>query len=200
MAMEEKELNHESIQSMPSSELLENELIRVRYGQRYRKLLKNTIGSLLVVAAVSILIATLFLPVLEIHGNSMNPTLNSKDIVVSVKTSKLERGDICCMYYNNHILVKRVIGVAGDEINMDEAGNVYVNGKLLDEPYLKEKALGDCDIEFPLTVPEQTVFVLGDNRSTSVDSRNSLIGCISVDEIVGKIVFRVWPLSSVGGI
>lgn len=200
MAMEEKELNHESNQSMPSSELLENELIRVRYGQRYRKLLKNTIGSLLVVAAVSILIATLFLPVLEIHGNSMNPTLNSKDIVVSVKTSKLERGDICCMYYNNHILVKRVIGVAGDEINMDEAGNVYVNGKLLDEPYLKEKALGDCDIEFPLTVPEQTVFVLGDNRSTSVDSRNSLIGCISVDEIVGKIVFRVWPLSSVGGI
>lgn len=183
---------------MPSSEQLENELIRVRYAERYRKLLKNTIYALLVVAAVSVLIATLFLPVLEIYGNSMSPTLESKDIVVSVKTSELKQGDICCLYYNNHILVKRVIGVPGDVIVMDEAGNVYVNGALLDEPYLPEKALGECDIEFPFTVPEQTVFVLGDNRSTSVDSRNSLIGCISMDEIVGKIVFRVWPLSSFG--
>ena len=195
--MDEKE---RKIKEIPSSELLENELIRVRYGERYKKLLRNTIGSLLVVAAISILIATLFLPVLEIHGTSMSPTLESKDIVVSVKTSKLKQGDICCMYYNNHLLVKRVIGVAGDEINMDEAGNVYVNGKLLDEPYLKEKDLGDCDVEFPLIVPEQSVFVLGDNRDTSVDSRNSLIGCISTDEIVGKIVFRVWPLPSFGGI
>ncbi len=183
---------------MPSSEQLENELIRVRYAERYRKLLKNTIYALLVVAAVSVLIATLFLPVLEIYGNSMSPTLESKDIVASVKTSELKQGDICCLYYNNHILVKRVIGVPGDVIVMDEAGNVYVNGALLDEPYLTEKALGECDIEFPFTVPEQTVFVLGDNRSTSVDSRNSLIGCISMDEIVGKIVFRVWPLSSFG--
>lgn len=183
---------------MPSSEELTNELIRVRYGERYRKLLKNTIYALLVVAAVSVLVATLFLPVLEIYGNSMAPTLNSSDIVVSIKSSDLEQGDICCLYYNNHILVKRVIGVAGDEINMDEQGNVYVNGQLLDEPYLKEKALGECDIEFPFTVPEQTVFVLGDNRSTSVDSRNSLIGCISLDEIVGKIVFRVWPLPQIG--
>lgn len=183
---------------MPTSEQLENELIRVRYAERYRKLLKNTIYALLVVAAVSVLIATLFLPVLEIYGNSMSPTLESKDIVASVKTSELKQGDICCLYYNNHILVKRVIGVPGDVIVMDEAGNVYVNGALLDEPYLTEKALGECDIEFPFTVPEQTVFVLGDNRSTSVDSRNSLIGCISMDEIVGKIVFRVWPLSSFG--
>ena len=195
--MEEKEIKTETA---PSSELLENELIRVRYGERYKKLLKNTIGSLLVVAAISILIATLFLPVLEIHGNSMNPTLESKDIVVSVKTSQLKRGDICCMYYNNHILVKRVIGVAGDVIEMDEAGNVFVNGTLLDEPYVQEKALGECDIEFPYTVPERSVFVLGDNRSSSVDSRNELIGSISLDEIVGKIVFRVWPIPSFGGI
>lgn len=183
---------------MPTSEQLENELIRVRYGERYRKLLKNTIYALLVVAAISVLIATLFMPVLEIYGNSMSPTLDNKDVVVSIKSSDLQQGDICCLYYNNHILVKRVIGVAGDEINMDEAGNVYVNGVLLDEPYLKEKALGDCDLEFPFVVPERTVFVLGDNRATSVDSRNSLIGCVSVDEIVGKIVFRVWPLSELG--
>ena len=181
-----------------TSEQLENELIRVRYSERYKKLLKNTIYALLVVAAVSVLIATLFLPVLEIYGNSMSPTLDSKDIVVSVKTTELKQGDICCMYYNNHILVKRVIGVPGDVIVMDDAGNVYVNGQLIDEPYLKEKQLGECDIEFPFTVPEQSLFVLGDNRSTSVDSRNSLIGCISIDEIVGKIVFRVWPLNAFG--
>lgn len=195
--MDEKELMNEN---MPSSEQLENELIRVRYSERYRKLLKNTVYSLLVVAAVSVLIATLFLPVLEIYGNSMSPTLENKDIVVSVKTSELKQGDICCLYYNNHILVKRVIGVAGDQIVIDEDGNVYVNGVLIDEPYLSEKALGDCDIEFPYTVPEQTVFVLGDNRASSVDSRNSLIGSISLDEIVGKIVFRVWPLSAFGGV
>lgn len=183
-----------------TSEQLENELIRVRYKERYKNLLRNTLYSLLVVAAVSVLIATLFLPVLEIYGNSMNPTLDSKDIVVSVKTSDLKQGDICCLYYNNHILVKRVIGVAGDVIVMDDDGTVYVNGRLMDEPYLKDKQLGECDIEFPYTVPEQSVFVLGDNRASSVDSRNSLIGCISVDEIVGKIVFRVWPLNAFGTI
>lgn len=189
-----------TLETMPSAEQLENELIRVRYSQRYKKLLKNTIYCLLVVAAVSVLIATLFMPVLEIYGSSMSPTLNSKDIVVSVKSSELKQGDICCLYYNNHILVKRVIGVAGDKIVMDDEGNVFVNGNLLEEPYLVEKALGDCDIEFPFTVPEQTVFVLGDNRSTSVDSRNALIGCVSLDEIVGKIVFRVWPLSQFGNV
>ena len=188
------------ILEMPSSEELENELIRVRYSERYKKLIKNTIYALLVVAAVSVLIATLFLPVMEIYGNSMNPTLENNDIVVSIKTSKLNRGDICCMYYNNHILVKRVIAVAGDVVVMDEDGNVFVNGTLLDEPYLKEKALGECDIEFPFSVPEQTVFVLGDNRAASVDSRNSLISSISVDEIVGKIVFRVWPLNKFGAV
>lgn len=190
--------HNEQPMEIPSSEQLENELIRVRYSERYRKLLKNTVYALLVVAAVSVLIATLFLPVLEIYGNSMSPTLENKEIVVSIKTTELRRGDICCLYYNNHILVKRVVGVAGDVIVMDDDGNVYVNGALLDEPYLLEKDLGECDIEFPYTVPERAVFVLGDNRATSVDSRNSLIGSISVDEIVGKIVFRVWPLGEVG--
>ncbi len=192
--MKEEMINIEA----PSSEQLENELIRVRYKERYGKLLKNTLYALLVVAAVSVLIATLVMPVLEIYGSSMNPTFQNGDIVVSVKTADLERGDICCLYYNNHILVKRVIGLEGDEILIDEDGRVFVNGKELDEPYVGQKMLGDCDIEFPYTVPEQTVFVLGDNRSTSVDSRNASIGCISNEEIVGKIIFRVWPLKSFG--
>lgn len=183
---------------MPSSEQLEVELIRVRYRERYLILLRNTIYSLLVVAAVSVLIATLLMPVLEIYGHSMNPTFENGDIVVSVKTTDLKRGDICCFYYNNNILVKRVIALQGDKVNIDENGNVYVNDELLEEPYLTEKQLGECDLTFPYTVPERTVFVLGDNRSTSVDSRNSLIGCVSLDEMVGKIIFCVWPLPSFG--
>ena len=183
---------------MPSSEQLEVELIRVRYRERYLILLRNTIYSLLVVAAVSVLIATLLMPVLEIYGHSMNPTFENGDIVVSVKTTDLKRGDICCFYYNNNILVKRVIALQGDKVNIDENGNVYVNDLLLEEPYLTEKQLGECDLTFPYTVPERTVFVLGDNRSTSVDSRNSLIGCVSLDEMVGKIIFCVWPLPSFG--
>lgn len=189
-----------SEKELPSSEQLEDELVRVKYKQRYKKLLKTTFFSLLVVAAISVLIATLFLPVLEIYGNSMNPTLENGEIVVSVKTDDLNRGDICCFYYNNQILVKRVIGTAGDTIVIEKDGTVIVNDVLLDEPYINEKAEGESDIQYPYTVPENTVFVLGDNRETSVDSRNALIGCIDVEEIVGKIVFRVWPLSGFGGI
>ncbi|MBQ4648681.1 MAG: signal peptidase I [Clostridia bacterium] len=189
-----------SEKELPSSEQLEDELVRVKYKQRYKKLLKTTFFSLLVVAAISVLIATLFLPVLEIYGNSMNPTLENGEIVVSIKTDDLNRGDICCFYYNNQILVKRVIGTAGDTIVIEKDGTVIVNDVLLDEPYINEKAEGESDIQYPYTVPENTVFVLGDNRETSVDSRNALIGCIDVEEIVGKIVFRVWPLSGFGGI
>lgn len=185
---------------MPSSEQLVDELVRVKYKQRYRKLLKTTFFSLLVVAAISVLIATLFLPVLEIYGNSMNPTLKNGEIVVSIKTNDLERGDICCFYYNNQILVKRVIGTAGDVVVIEKDGTVSVNGEVLDEPYVAEKAQDDSDIEYPYTVPEQSLFVLGDNRATSVDSRNALIGCIGTEEIVGKIVFCVWPLASFGGV
>jgi len=189
-----------SEKELPSSEQLEDELVRVKYKQRYKKLLKTTFFSLLVVAAISVLIATLFLPVLEIYGNSMNPTLENGEIVVSIKTDDLNRGDICCFYYNNQILVKRVIGTAGDTIVIEKDGTVIVNDVLLDEPYINEKAEGESDIQYPYTVPENTVFVLGDNREMSVDSRNALIGCIDVEEIVGKIVFRVWPLSGFGGI
>ncbi len=185
-------------EEFPTSIQFEDELIRVKYKLRYRKLLKNTLYSLLIVAAVSVLIATLFLPVLEIYGSSMNPTLENGDIVVCVKTTNLKRGDICGMYYNNHLLVKRVVGLPGDSIEMDEAGNLFVNGEYVDEPYVSEKILGECDLDFPYIVPEQTVFILGDNRPVAVDSRNEQFGCISYEEIQGKIVFRVWPFKSFG--
>ncbi|MBE7058128.1 MAG: signal peptidase I [Ruminococcaceae bacterium] len=185
-------------EEFPTSIQFEDELIRVKYKLRYRKLLKNTLYSLLIVAAVSVLIATLFLPVLEIYGSSMNPTLENGDIVVCVKTTNLKRGDICGMYYNNHLLVKRVVGLPGDSIEMDEAGNLFVNGEYVDEPYVSEKILGECDLDFPYIVPEQTVFILGDNRPVAVDSRNEQFGCISYEEIQGKIIFRVWPFKSFG--
>lgn len=182
----------------PTSIQFEDELIRVKYKLRYRKLLKNTLYSLLIVAAISVLIATLFLPVLEIYGSSMNPTLENGDIVVCIKTKNLKRGDICGMFYNNHLLVKRVIGLPGDSIEMDDAGNLFVNGEYVDEPYISEKVLGECDLDFPYVVPEQTVFILGDNRPVAVDSRNEQFGCISYEEIQGKIVFRVWPFKNFG--
>lgn len=197
MIMEEE---NKSLREMPSSDQLADELIRVKYKQRYRKLLKTTFFSLLVVAAISVLIATLFLPVLEIYGSSMSPTLKNGEIVISVKTDSLKKGDICCFYYNNQILVKRVIGTAGDVIVIENDGTVFVNGETIDEPYIAERTEDKSDIEYPYTVPERSLFVLGDNRSESVDSRNALIGCIGVEEIVGKIVFCVWPLDSFGSV
>ena len=171
--------NKIEIQELPSSEQLETELIRVRYKERYKKLLKNTVYSLLVVAAISVLIATLFMPVLEIYGNSMNTTFENGDIVVSVKTSDLQRGDVCCLYYNNHILVKRVIASAGDWVDIDQQGNVYVNGKLLEEPYIKEKSFGQCNLELPYQVPESRIFVMGDHRDVSIDSRHTSVGNVA---------------------
>lgn len=194
--MKENKNNHEE----QGAKMLEKNLVVARKNKRYKTLVKNTVYLLLAVAAISILLATLFMPVFEISGSSMNPAYENGDIVAAVKTTKLQRGDVCCLYYNNHILVKRVIGLAGDVIMIDDDGNVSVNGEVISEPYVSEKQKGECDIEFPYTVPERTVFVLGDNRSTFVDSRNSLIGCISVDEVVGKIVFRVWPFRSFGAV
>lgn len=184
----------------PSVDQLETELKRVRFRSRYGKLLRSTVYALIVTAAVAALIATLVLPVLQIYGTSMTPTLSEGDIVLSLKTDNLKRGDIICFYYSNRILVKRVIGLPFDKITIDEKGNIYINDSKepLDEPYISEKALGECDLEFPVQVPEGAFFVVGDHRETSVDSRSSTVGCIPKEEIVGKIVFDIWPIKHWG--
>ena len=185
---------------MPSLEELNNELRREKFHRRYRKLLRSAIYALVVVAAVSVLIATLLLPVLEIYGTSMKPNLTEGDIVVSVKSATLEKGDIIAFYYNNRVLVKRVIATSGESIYIEAAGNVMVNGVPLEEPYLAEKSAGTGDLDYPFVVPAGTYFVMGDHRENSVDSRNSLVGCVDRNEIVGKIIFRVWPLKTFGEI
>ncbi|MGM9557187.1 MAG: signal peptidase I [Oscillospiraceae bacterium] len=185
---------------VPTTQQLERELGRVRYRSRYRSVLRSTVYTLITVAAVAVLVATLWLPVLQTYGSSMTPTLKDGEIILSMKTSDFEPGDIVAFYYNNKILVKRVICSAGDWIDIDEDGTVYVNGTLLDEPYLTEKALGDCNIELPYQVPDGRVFVMGDHRSTSVDSRNTAVGCVAQEQIVGRIIFRVWPFSRFGSV
>lgn len=182
---------------IPSLEVLEAELKKEQYKSNYSKVLKNTVFSLLVVAAVAALIAVLLLPVLQISGTSMTETLQDRDIVVAINSSKYKTGDVIAFYYNNNILIKRVIAGPGDWVNIDEEGNVFVNEVKLDEPYIKEKALGECNIELPYQVPDKKCFVMGDHRATSIDSRNSSVGCIGNDAVIGKIMIRVWPLSSI---
>ena len=183
---------------IPATEQLEAELAREKYKHRYHSVLRSTIYTLIIVAAVAVLTATLWLPVLQTYGSSMSPTLQDGEIIFSVKTSKFEPGDIIAFYYNNKILIKRVICGPADWVNIDEDGTVYVNGTVLDEPYLVDKALGDCNIELPYQVPDGKVFVMGDHRSTSVDSRNTAVGCVAQEQIVGKIIFRIWPLDRLG--
>ena len=180
---------------MPEKELLQKELKRELYKRRFRKILRSSFHALIVVAAVAALIATLLLPVLQIAGTSMEPSLKDGDIVLLAKTSKLERGDLCAFYYSNKILIKRVIGLPGDYIWIDKDGTVYVNNEELDEPYVSEKALGECDMEFPYQVPENSYFMLGDQRATSIDSRSSVIGCVPKDQLIGRLLCKIWPLS-----
>ena len=188
-------MNPTSNQAFPSSEELRQELKRVRYKNRFRRILKSTFYTLIVVAAIAALIATLVLPVLQIAGTSMEPTLSDGDLVLLVKTDRLKQGELCAFYYSNKLLIKRVIGLPGDYISIDGAGNIYVNSELLEEPYITEKALGECDIDFPYQVPENHYFLVGDQRATSIDSRSSVIGCVPKDQLIGKLLCRFWPLA-----
>lgn len=183
---------------VPSLTEIQSERKRIRRGVYYRQALSGTISVLLVVAAVAVLITTLFLPILQISGDSMSPTMEHDEIVVLLKTKKFDRGDLVGFYYQGKILLKRVIALPEDEVAIDADGNVYVNGQLLEESYVTDKELGDCDLQFPYKVPGTSYFVLGDRRSNSVDSRNSAVGAISRDDIIGKVFIRVWPLVKFG--
>ena len=178
------------VEVFPSTEQLEQELNRVRYRKNYAFALRSTIFTLITVSAIAVLVAVLLLPVLRIYGSSMNPTLSEGNIVVSLKGSSFKTGDVIAFYYNNKVLVKRVIATTGDWVDIDEDGNVFVNNVQIDEPYLTDKAFGECNIDLPYQVPESRIFVMGDNRSVSVDSRNTAVGCVAEEQIVGKIVFN----------
>ena len=196
--MKKNRTGEEVLSQLPAVERLEAELKREKYRQKYRNVLRSTVYTLLVVAAAAVLIATLWLPVLQIYGESMTPTLYDGDVVISWKSSDFSTGDVVAFYYNNRILVKRVIAGPGDWVDIDQDGTVYVNKQEIVEPYVVEKAFGQCDIELPYQVPETKVFVMGDHRSVSVDSRSSSIGCVANDDIVGRRVFRVWPIGAFG--
>ena len=184
--------------SVPSLTEIQRERKRIRRKDYYKQALRGTVAVLVVVAAVAVLIATLFLPILQISGDSMSPTLEHDEIVLLLKTKKLERGDLIGFYYQGKILLKRVIALPEDEVAIDADGNVYINGELLEEPYVTDKGLGDCDLEFPYKVPGTSYFVMGDRRSNSVDSRNSVVGSIPQEDIIGKVFIRVWPFSRFG--
>lgn len=190
-------MENKSINEIPELPLLEKELKRVNYKKRYLTTLKNTVFTLITVAAISVLVATLWMPVLRIYGTSMTPTLEDGSIVVSYKTDKYKTGDVIAFYYNNKILVKRVIAQSGDWVDIDKKGIVKVNGEVIDEPYIEEFSFGECDICLPYQVPEERVFVMGDHRDVSIDSRNTSVGCVAEEQVVGIITYKVWPLNKI---
>ena len=185
------------IVSLPTKQQVETERKRYRRQKAYNKALGGTIYVLTIVAAVAVLIATLILPVLQIEGKSMEPTLVNGDIVLLTKTVNFDRGELCGFSWNNKLLIKRVIGIPGDWIEIDTDGTVYLNGEMLEEPYAQQLAIGECDLDFPYQVPQEAYFVLGDMRESSIDSRNTLIGCVEKDQIVGKVFFRIWPFKTI---
>ncbi len=191
-------MKNKTVKEVPDIALLRAELKRETYRHRYAAVLKSTVYTLVVVAAFAILVATLWMPVLQIYGNSMTPTLHEGQIVVAVKDSDFEKGDLVAFYLGNKLLVKRVMAGPADVVNITQDGTVYINGEQQLEPYVSEKALGQCDLEFPYQVPESRYFLMGDHRTTSVDSRSSAVGCVAEEQVVGKIVFCVWPLSDFG--
>lgn len=190
-------MNRETMTDYSMDEL-KGELEHERYKRNFGNALKNTVYSLITVAAVAVLVALLLMPVLRIYGDSMTPTLHEGNIILSLKGSSFKTGDVVAFYYNNKILIKRVIAQAGEWVDLDQNGQVYVNNTAIEEPYVTDLAFGECDLKLPYQVPESRIFVMGDHRSVSIDSRNTSIGCVAEEQIVGKVVFRVWPLSSFG--
>ena len=182
----------------PTQAALEEELAKERSRSKFLAALRSTINSLIVVAAVAVIIAMLVLPVIQIQGTSMSDTLQDRDIVVALRGSGYKTGDVIAFYYNNNILIKRVIASTGQWVDITDDGTVYVDNVRLDEPYITDSAKGDCNIQLPYQVPDGKIFVMGDHRSTSLDSRNTSLGCISEDMVVGKLLFRVWPLPDFG--
>lgn len=183
---------------LPTIEQIDAERKRINDNIKYRKALVGTINVLVVIAALAVLVSTLLLPVLQISGDSMEPTLSNDEIIVLVKTDDFQTGDICSFTWNNRTLIKRVIGTAGDWIDIGADGTIYLNGEELTEPYVTDKSIGECDITLPYQVPEDSLFVVGDHRATSIDSRNTVIGSVNYDQVIGKVVFRVWPLNRLG--
>ncbi|MCI7274617.1 MAG: signal peptidase I [Cuneatibacter sp.] len=180
---------------IPTKEEVAEERERLKHKKEYNRVLRSTIYALLVVAAIAVLIATQFLPVLQVSGSSMEPTLADEDIILLAKTNSFQTGELCGFYWQNKLLLKRIIGTPGDIIDIKEDGTVFVNGEEIEEPYVSEKALGECDLTFPYQVPENRYFVMGDHRTVSIDSRSSVIGCVEKEQIIGKVIMRIWPLS-----
>ena len=184
--------------SAPTLRQIETELRKEEYRSSRKRILRGSISTLIVIAAATVLISTFLLPVLRIYGTSMTPALDAGDIVVTVRSGSYNSGDVIAFYYNNKVLIKRIIGLPGEWVDIDENGNVSVDGEILEEPYLTEKSQGEYDIELPYQVPDGRYFIMGDHRRVSSDSRNSAVGCVSEEQIVGKLIFRVWPFSKIG--
>lgn len=185
---------------LPTAEQLEQELKRLKYRHSFAFTLRSTVASLIVVAAIAVMISTMIMPVLRVTSTSMTPTLQNDQVIICNKLAECQKGDVVAFYYNNKVLIKRVIGVAGDVIDISGDGVVSVNGEPLDEPYVSELALGECDIELPYQVPDNRIFVMGDHRSVSIDSRSTSVGCVAIENVIGKVLLRVYPIDSFGKI